>query len=164
MTRSTISRGSHVPFPLGDSADACSIDKTRPVPSRKRPKSPSVAEPPDPIQRFAAALKESEARDRAAHERERAERERAEAAALAAREHAAALDAARADLEGAIERARAARRNGAGVPAADEAWRVAKARVIELETGAPPEWAHGATGDPPDRVDPPDHVDAVDAT
>ena len=34
-----------------------------------------------------------------------------------------------------------ARRAGSGVAAADAAWRHAKAWLIELETGAPPEWA-----------------------
>ncbi|CAN5598386.1 hypothetical protein BH23ACT3_BH23ACT3_21460 [soil metagenome] len=121
------------------------------MPSRKRPKSPSAVEPRDPIQRFAAALQESEARDRADLERAQRQRESAEAEARAADERAAALEAARGDLERAIERARASRRNGSGVPAADEAWRAAKARVIELETGAPPEWAHATAGvDPGD--------------
>ena len=59
----------------------------------------------------------------------------------AAAAHAAALEAARRDLEKAIGDARAARRAGTGIPAADAAWREAKALLIELETGAPPEWA-----------------------
>jgi hypothetical protein len=54
---------------------------------------------------------------------------------------AAALDAARRELEQAIGAARDARRTGSGIDAADAAWRHAKARLIELETGAPPEWA-----------------------
>lgn len=85
---------------------------------------------------------------RAAAERERAERDRlmleeqqARDAAHAAAQHAAALEAARRELEVAIGDARQARRAGSGIAATDEAWRHAKARFIELETGAPPEWA-----------------------
>jgi hypothetical protein len=136
------------------------------VPSRKRPKSKSVVTPHDPIQRFAAALQESDARDQADRARARRQREIADAEARASAESAEELGNARNDLERAIERARSARRSGSGVPAADEAWRIAKARVIELETGAPPEWAHGAdedvTGDNPGE-DPGD-MPPVDAT
>jgi len=90
---------------------------------------------------------------RASAERERAERERlqleqqeARDAAQAAVEHAAALEDARRELEHAISGVREARRAGSGVAASDAAWRQAKARLIELETGAPPEWArHEAT-------------------
>ena len=90
---------------------------------------------------------------RASAERERAERERlqleqqeAHDAAQAAVEHAAALEDARRELEHAISGVHEARRAGSGVAASDAAWRQAKARLIELETGAPPEWArHEAT-------------------
>jgi uncharacterized membrane protein YccC len=126
------------------------------VPSRRRPKTPA-AEPPDPIQRFAAILRESDERERADRERERLEREAAEDAARAASEHAAALVAARRDLERAIEGARDARRTRKGIDAADRTWREAKARLIELETGAPPPWAPVA-----DNVDPVDDADDAD--
>ena len=110
------------------------------MPSRRRPKTPA-AEPPDPIQRFAAILRESDERERAEREREQLERTAAEDAARAASEHAVALVAARRELERAIEGARDARRTRKGIDAADAAWREAKARLIELETGAPPAWA-----------------------
>ncbi len=82
------------------------------------------------------------------------ERATAEAAARAASEHAEALTAARRELERAIDGARVARRTRKGVDVADTAWRQAKARVIELETGVPPSWAHVVDGDDP--VDPAD--------
>ena len=69
------------------------------------------------------------------------ERQQTREAAHAAAVHRAALDAARRELEQAIATAREARRTGSGVAAADATWRHAKARLIELETGAPPEWA-----------------------
>jgi hypothetical protein len=126
------------------------------VPSRNRPKTPAP-EPPGPIEQFAALLRESTERERAEQERQRLEREAAEAAARAATEHAAALAAARRELERAIDGAREARRARSGVEAADEAWRQAKARVIELETGVPPPWAH--VDDDDDRVDPVDGIE-----
>jgi hypothetical protein len=86
-------------------------------------------------------LRESSERERAESDRVRLEREEATNAARAATEHAAALVAARRDLERAIEDVRGARRTRSGVDAADAAWRVAKARLIELETGEPPPWA-----------------------
>lgn len=99
---------------------------------RQQPNKPSV--PADQVQRdlerFAAALKVSEKADRATREREREQRE-AEAA----------LTEARGALERAVEGVRAAKRNGRGVAEADAAWRAAKARVIELETGEAPTWA-----------------------
>lgn len=103
------------------------------MPPRKRPKpassstSPSA---PDPVARFAAALRDSDERGEVERERRREQQAAAEQ-----------LAEARRDLERAIDDARAARRRGTGVPEADAAWRAAKARVIELETGAPPEWA-----------------------
>lgn len=137
------------PRPLG-------IDQTRVVPSRRRPKTPAP-EPPGPIEQFAAILRESSERERAEHDRQRLERAAAEAAAQAASEHAAGLAAARRELERAIEGARVARRARSGVGAADAAWRQAKARLIELETGVPPPWAHVVDGE-----DPADPVDGLD--
>jgi hypothetical protein len=110
------------------------------MPSRRRPKAPPP-ELPDPIHRFAAILRESAESERAEIERARFEREEATNAARTAAEHAAAIVAARRDLERAIEGMREARRARSGVEAADAAWRVAKARLIELETGEPPTWA-----------------------
>jgi hypothetical protein len=113
------------------------------VPSRRRPKSPKPG-PQDAIEQFATMLRESAERERAELERVRLERQHARDAAHAAAAHEAALDAARRALEQAIGTAREARRTGSGVAAADAAWRHAKARLIELETGAPPEWANHA--------------------
>lgn len=79
---------------------------------------------------FAAALRETEARARAQRERERA-----------AQAHAAALDAARLEVDRAIEMIRSAQRSGRSTAEADAAWRAAKARLIELETGTAPTWA-----------------------
>src|SRR5215207_8938017 len=98
-------------------------------------------------------LRESAERERAAQVRDRLERQRARAAADSAAAHAVALDAARRQLEDAITDARRARRAGSGVAAADGAWREAKARLIELETGAPPQWARHDAADAPDVHD-----------
>jgi hypothetical protein len=92
-------------------------------------------------------LRESAERERVERDRRRIEREQARRAAEASAAHAAALDAARLELEHAIGNAREARRAGSGVAAADAAWRRAKARLIELETGAPPEWARHIASD-----------------
>jgi hypothetical protein len=119
------------------------------VPSRRRAKTSSGATAADdPIKRFASTLRASEERERAEQERAQREREEAENAARAAAEHAEALATARRDLERAIERARDARRAHSGVSAADAAWRQAKARVIELETGAPPDWVRDEGAQP----------------
>jgi hypothetical protein len=108
------------------------------MPPRKRKK---VVEPElDPLTRFAAAITASDAQ--AAAERQRIKDERLEAERLArlAAEHAEALRVARRSLDRAIATAKAARASGRGVAEADGAWKQAKARVIELETGAPPSW------------------------
>ena len=100
--------------------------------------------PKDPVEQFAALLRESAERERDEEERRRAEQQQARDAELAAAQHAADLEAARVALDQAINDARAARRSGSDVQATDAAWRVAKARLIELETGTPPEWARSA--------------------
>jgi multidrug efflux pump subunit AcrA (membrane-fusion protein) len=112
------------------------------VPSRRRPKTPTP-DAHDPISRFGAALRDAAEQERAAAERARLEREAAEHAARVAAEHAAALEAARRELDRSIRAVRDARTARVGGAEADAAWRVAKARVIELETGAPPSWAPG---------------------
>jgi hypothetical protein len=75
-------------------------------------------------------LKESAAADKAAT-----------AAQRRATAHREALEQAQLDLRLAIEAVRAAKASGRGGDEADLAWRTAKARVIELETGHPPAWA-----------------------
>jgi hypothetical protein len=108
------------------------------MPPRKRKK--VVEADRDPVVRFGEAVLRSDAQ--AAAERARVKAERAEAARLAqlAAEHAEALRVARIELDRAISAAKAARASGRDVAAADAAWKQAKARVIELETGAPPAW------------------------
>lgn len=108
------------------------------MPPRKRKK---VAEADrDPVVRFGEAVLKSDAQ--AAAERARVKAERAEAARLAqlAAEHAEAVRLAGIELERAIAAAKAARASGRGIADADAAWKRAKARVIELETGAAPAW------------------------
>lgn len=90
---------------------------------------------------FAAAVKETEARDSARREKERTERAAAEQREAERRAHADALATARRDLDKAIAAVRAAKRDGRSTVEADAAWKAAKARVIELETGAAPAWA-----------------------
>jgi hypothetical protein len=62
------------------------------MPSRRRPKAPPI-QTDDPVKRFAAAVRESEERDRAARQRKERERAEAEHAAEAAAARAAALAA-----------------------------------------------------------------------
>ncbi|MGB8862235.1 MAG: hypothetical protein WCC60_23470 [Ilumatobacteraceae bacterium] len=114
------------------------------MPSRRRPKSPAstVADAPrSDVERFAAALKESERADKAKREREQQVKLDAARRADEAAAHAKALATARRELERAVEGVRHAKQVGKGRAAADEAWKVAKAQVIELETGAAPSWA-----------------------
>lgn len=123
------------------------------MPSRRQPKKPSsnpvkpVASPAasgttrDPAEMFAAALKESEAQDKVQREKERQRQQEAADRKAAERAQADALASARRDLDRAIQAVRAAKANGRSTVEADAAWKVAKARVIELETGAAPTWA-----------------------
>lgn len=93
------------------------------------------------VERFAAALRESAARDtaaRAAAQKAEAERQRRREQAEA---HANSLATARRDLDAAITAVRTSKSTGKGRTEADAAWKTAKARVIELETGALPPWA-----------------------
>jgi uncharacterized membrane protein YqiK len=112
------------------------------MPARRgRNKQPPVN--PDPIVRFAEAVKKSDAQARA--ERKRIEAERKEAARLAkiAADHAEEVRLAGITLGKAIAAAKAAHASGKGVAEADLAWRRAKARVIELESGEAPDWDLG---------------------
>lgn len=93
------------------------------------------------MERFAAALKESERADAAARQRARQANAEATRAADAKAAHATSLATARRDLERAVEAVRSAKQSGRGRAEADAAWKVAKARVIELETGTAPTWA-----------------------
>lgn len=112
------------------------------MPPRKRKK---VAEAHrDPVVRFGEAIQRSD--EHAAAERKRIKAERAEAERLArlAAEHAEAVRVAGIELERAIAAAKAARASGRGIAEADAAWKQAKARMIELETGAAPAWDRSA--------------------
>ncbi len=95
----------------------------------------------DPAAMFAAAVKESEARDKVQREKDRQHREAAAQKAADAQAHATSLAQARRDLDRAIAAVRSAKSSGRSTVEADAAWKAAKARVIELETGALPAWA-----------------------
>jgi hypothetical protein len=90
---------------------------------------------------FAAALRETERRERAELDRARAEQA-----------HASAVEAARRDVEQAVEAIRSAKRAGKSTVAADGAWRAAKAHLIELETGTAPTWAPAAADGATDEI------------
>lgn len=108
------------------------------MPARKRHRRPP--EHPDPIVRFDRALKDRQREERDRQIRIQAEREEAKREARRAAEHAARLAAARRDVERAIAEIKRARAAGASTGEADAAWKLAKARVIELETGRSPDW------------------------
>lgn len=108
------------------------------MPARKRHRQPPA--PTDPVARFGRSLIDQAERERAEQQRVQAEREEANRRRRLAEEHAAALAAARARLDRAIEAARAARSSGQGVAEADAEWKAAKAATIELETGRAPDW------------------------
>jgi hypothetical protein len=110
------------------------------MPSRRRPKEPPPA-PLSDLERFAQAVRESEQADQRAKQAARDRKAAAELARHEAAERAARLERARAAHHRAVEQVKEARRTGKGGPAADEAWKKAKAELIELETGQPPSWA-----------------------
>jgi len=137
------------------------------MPSRRRPKSSSPSTPSpaprpagassaapsgkDPAELFAAALKESEARDKVQREKDRQATDAADRKVAEQRAHADALTSARRELDRAIQAVRDAKRDGRSTVEADARWKAAKAKVIELETGEAPAWAP-----PPPVVDEPD--------
>jgi hypothetical protein len=96
---------------------------------------------------FAAALKETEARDEVQREKDRQHREAAAQKAADEQAHATSLAQARRDLDRAIAAVRTAKSNGRSTVEADAVWKAAKARVIELETGVAPAWAPSAPAD-----------------
>lgn len=123
------------------------------MPARKRRHSttPQADEVVDPVTQFGRLLRQSNEREQAERDRRAAAKREAADAAKAKAAHAEAVAAARRELDraiGAVKDARAAHR---GVAEADAAWRGAKARLIELETGAPPEWQRAS----PDADDAP---------
>jgi hypothetical protein len=119
------------------------------MPARKRRPStttstPTSAGPVDPVTQFGRLLRESNEREQAERERRAAAKRAASDAAAAAAAQAETLATARHDLDRAIAAVKEARATRRGVAEADAAWRQAKARVIELETGAAPEWERPA--------------------
>ena len=109
------------------------------MPARKRHR--RQPEHPDPVVRFGRALEQAKATERAEQMRIQAEREEEKRQAKLAAEHAARVRRADRRLEQAIEQVKRARTTGTGAADADHAYRIAKARVIELETGERPDWA-----------------------
>jgi hypothetical protein len=105
------------------------------MPARKRHR--KAEEHRDPIIRFAEALKRTEAREQKERERQAEEKEAAKRAAI----HAEHLRLAKIELDEAIAKVKRARADRRGIDEADQIWQIAKAKVIELETGAPPPWA-----------------------
>lgn len=109
------------------------------MPARKRHR--RTPEHPDPVVRFGRALKEAKAKERAEQIRIQEEREEQKRLSKLAAEHAAKLKRAKARLDQAIADVKRARSAGSGKAEADETYRVAKAVVVELETGQRPDWA-----------------------
>jgi hypothetical protein len=105
------------------------------MPARKRHR--KAEEHRDPIVRFAEALKRTELREQKERDRQAEEKEAAKRAAI----HAEHVRLARIELEEAIAKVKQARVDRRGIDDADRIWQIAKAKVIELETGAPPPWA-----------------------
>ncbi|MEI7546865.1 MAG: hypothetical protein WCK21_02235 [Actinomycetota bacterium] len=93
------------------------------------------------LERFAAAVKETEKAERAAKDKSRKESDERQQRAAAAQAQQRSLADAQRELQKAVADVRQAKQTGRGRAEADAAWKVAKARVIELETGSAPAWA-----------------------
>jgi hypothetical protein len=104
-------------------------------------KSPDAEVSQTALQRFAAALAESEEREKAAKAAERARRDEEARVASEAAAQERNLQQARRDLDRAIAAVKQAKQNGRSTVAADEEWKRAKALVLQLETGERPKWA-----------------------
>ena len=104
-------------------------------------KSPDAEVSQTALQRFAAALAESEEREKAAKTAERTRRDEQTRVAAEAAAHERSLQQARRDLDRAIAAVKQAKQNGRSTVAADEDWKRAKALVLQLETGERPKWA-----------------------
>lgn len=132
------------------------------MPARKRRHRPEP-ESPDPLVRFGKALAETKERERQRSIRAHEEHEEAKRLARLAAEHIVAVERAQRHLEEAIadvKRARVDHRSAVVADAADVAYRIAKAHLIELETGARPAWALG-TDDQQDDTDGTDDTPVV---
>jgi hypothetical protein len=104
-------------------------------------KSPDAEVSQTALQRFAAALAESEEREKTAKAAERARRDEEARVAAEAAAQERNLQQARRDLDRAIAAVKQAKQNGRSTVAADEEWKRAKALVLQLETGERPKWA-----------------------
>jgi hypothetical protein len=152
------------------------------MPARKRNRQPTFTAPTattapmSDVERFAAAMKVTEAKEQAAAEARRVVRE-AEAKERAERQqqaedaarHAAELKRARAAKDRAVDRLKEARRAGRGVPEAESAWRDATAAVVELETGQRATWDRRpvAAPDPADQAEstePPESTEGAESS
>jgi hypothetical protein len=127
------------------------------MPARKRRPTTSTStststEQVDPVTQFGRLLREANEREQAERERRAAAKRAQSDAAAAAAAQAESLATARRDLDRAIAAVKEARVTRRGVAEADAAWRQAKARVIELETGAAPEWERPAPTSPVDET------------
>ena len=111
--------------------------------NQRRDRSPKVS--PEAAaaaaEQFLAAVKVSEQRDKVRREKERAERVERDRVEGERRAKDTALNDAQRELARAIATVRRAKESGKGRAEADAAWKAAKARVIELETGVAPAWA-----------------------
>ena len=125
------------------------------MPPRKRKR--REPEHPDPVVRFGRALQEAKEREKATQRRIQAERDEERRLAKLAAEHAARLADAERRLERAIAGVKAARASGRGKVEADGEYRVAKAAVVELQTGERPDWAPEPPAERPEGA--PDGVD-----
>ncbi len=110
------------------------------MPSRRRPKLPP-APPPTDAERFAKAVRSSEAAARKAVQDEKDRKAAEERRKVEAAEARVRLEQAKVAHQQAVEMVKTAKRSGKGAPEADQAWRVAKANLLELETGQRPAWA-----------------------
>ena len=104
-------------------------------------KSPDAEVSQTALQRFAAALAESEEREKAAKAADRARRDEQTRVAAEAAAQERSLQQARRDLDRAIAAVKQAKQNGRSTVVADEEWKRAKALVLQLETGERPKWA-----------------------
>ena len=104
-------------------------------------KSPEAEVSQTALQRFAAALAESEEREKAAKAAQRARRQEEARVAAEAAAYERSLQQARRDLDRAIAAVKQAKQNGRSTVTADEEWKRAKALMLQLETGERPKWA-----------------------
>lgn len=133
------------------------------MPSRRRPKGPAppTAQPLSDAARFAQSLRDSEEADRRAGQAKIDRKTEAERVKAAAAEQAARLKRAQAAHQRSVEMVKEAARTGKGAPAADLAWREAKAELLEIETGKRPAWAAKPV-EPEPEPDPPASDDNSD--